>query len=456
MTRKSKQRPPTTSRQIAFNILDAHKQSGEFASILIDAAFRRKIDERIERSLVIELSYGVIRRQRTLDTVLEHLVSRPRGRVEPQLWTLLQIGVYQLLFTRMPPHAAIFETVELAKWLGQPRWSGFMNGVLRGAQRLTTDETANEPSKRAIPLEAGIYRILNKEIFVNPTEGPTIYFGQAFSFPTWIAKRWSDTFTTEQLWRLGFWFNSPPPACLRINQLKSTQSELVESLKNADIEFSVDPEHQDFVTLNGSFAVHKLPGFAEGHFVLQDRSAIAAAKLLDPKPNEHILDLCAAPGTKTTHIAELVKNQGKIVACDVDPTRLERVDENCQRLGIDIVESCLVNELNDDSKFDAALIDVPCSNTGVLGKRPEVRWRLRHDEFNELAGTQQSLLSKAASLVKSGGRIVYSTCSIEQEENEDVVNQFLAANANWNLVEQHTHVPGQPGDGAFQALLTQG
>ena len=454
MTRKTNRRSPKTSRQIAFSVLDTHKLSGEFASTLIEAAFKRNVDERTERSLVIELTYGIIRRQRTLDTVLGTLISRPRQRVEPQLWTLLQIGVYQLLFTRVPPHAAIFETVELAKWLGQKRWASFMNGVLRSAQRLVSDETTAEPSTSAIPIDGGIYQILNQEIFDCPVERPADYFGQAFSFPGWIARRWSSRLPVDQLWPLGFWCNSRPPVCLRVNSLKTTRDELVKSLQAADIEPIVDEEHQDFVTLQDSVAVPSLPGFDEGHFIVQDRSAISASKLLAPKPNEKILDLCAAPGTKTTHLAELMNNQGSVIASDDDPVRLPRIHQNCERLGIDIVNACLVNEL-EETDFDAALIDVPCSNTGVLGKRPEVRWRLKSEELSELSETQLMLVDSAARHIKPGGRMVYSTCSIEPEENDDVVSRFLEANDDWTLAEKVSHFPGKPGDGAFQALLVR-
>ena len=454
-TRRDRQKShPKTARQLAFHVLDLHKQSGEFASTLIEAAASKADIKNDDRALAVELAYGVIRRQRTLNTVLEHCVSRPRQRVEPQLWTLLQVGTFQLLFTRVAPHAAIFETVELAKWLGQPRWTGFMNGVLRNIQRLLTDEIATAPAENAIPRDGGTYRVLTDSIFESPVDKRMAYFGQAFSFPGWIAKKWSKRYPESDLWQLGFWMNSPTLVCLRVNGLKTTLEELKIAFAEANVSVNVvESSESQCVQLSESTSIPQLPGFAEGWFSVQDPSALAASLLLDPKAGERVLDLCAAPGTKTTHIAELMGNTGQIVACDDDANRLPRVRENCERLGVNIVTPMSVEELSHEDRFDAALVDVPCSNTGVLGKRPEVRWRLRREELSELAATQLAILKKASEHIEPGGRIVYSTCSVDPEENEDVVKRFLRDCPSWTLKQEVNHIPGKPADGAFQALL---
>ena len=185
---------------------------------------------------------------------------------------------------------------------------------------------------------------------------------------------------------------------------------------------------------------------------------MSAVELLAPQPGQSVLDLCAAPGTKTTHIAELMQNSGSIIAADKDPERLRRIEENVQRLGLDIIEPIHVSDDLSDlpiTLFDAVLVDVPCSNTGVIGKRPEVRTRLMPRDIEELARLQQNLLRNAAQRVKPGGRLVYSTCSIEQQENVSVIRSLLDLSTEFTLIETREFIPGRPSDGGFQALLVR-
>ena len=202
--------------------------------------------------------------------------------------------------------------------------------------------------------------------------------------------------------------------------------------------------------------VQRLPGFREGLFAVQDESAIAAAALLAPRPGERVLDLCAAPGGKTTHLAALMKNEGRLLATDVDSDRLRRVEESCRRMGVSIVEVRVVPRDAIDlagEMFDRILLDAPCSNTGVLGKRPEARWRLRFEDVDELALIQTRLLRAACERLVPGGRLVYATCSIEPEENRTVVDRILRDHPGIALLQEFHHIPGQPADGGYQALL---
>ena len=197
---------------------------------------------------------------------------------------------------------------------------------------------------------------------------------------------------------------------------------------------------------------------SEGHFTVQDSSAAAAAVLLAPAPGQRVLDLCAAPGTKSTQLAELMENQGQVLAADSHPDRLELIAPAAARLGLSIVEPVLVAESGEDlptGPFDAVLVDVPCSNTGVLGKRPEARWRLKPDESARLAELQLKLLGQAAGRLAPGGRLVYSTCSIEPIENELVVSRFLDLRPEFEQARRQEHVPGRPADGGFQSLLVR-
>jgi 16S rRNA (cytosine967-C5)-methyltransferase len=284
------------------------------------------------------------------------------------------------------------------------------------------------------------------------------YFAAAFSFPRWLVDHWRARFSFDELQRLGFWFNSPSALTLKVNLLRITRESFLKALAEAGVEASAG-ELPESVRLSGSTRIEQLPGFAQGWFAVQDEAAMHAAHLLAPGPGEAILDLCAAPGTKTTHLAELMQNRGRIVATDVSPERLARVAENCRRLGIEIVEPQIIREDSVDAPagpFDAALVDVPCSNTGVLGKRPEARWRISPADLVELPEIQKRLLAAACERVLPGGRVAYSTCSLEPEENADVVRWLLARDDRFRLREERLHLPGAPADGAYQALLERG
>lgn len=424
----------------------------------------QELDERLAvadlppqaRSLAMELVHGVIRRRATLDALLQLCVRRPLEKVEPEALVLLRLGAYQLvLLTGAPAYAVVNETTELAKRIGRPQWTGFVNGVLRAVSRAITDEFVSGPAPNAVPLADGRFRLLRERAFPNPALDFTGYFAGAFSFPHWLAERWRGRFSSAELERMGFWFNAPPRLTLRVHTLRTTRDKLLDALSQGGFAARAGA-HPDAVRLDQTARVTDLPGFREGWFAVQDESAMEAATLLAPRPGERVLDLCAAPGGKSTHLAALMRNEGSIIAADVDPRRLARVEENCRRLGVSIVEPRVVRRDSSDlppGPFDAVLMDVPCSNTGVLGKRPEARWRLTPADITELADLQRRLLSAALKLVAPGGRLVYSTCSIEPEENHDLLTSVLDAHSEWVLTEERAHEPGQPADGGYQALI---
>jgi 16S rRNA (cytosine967-C5)-methyltransferase len=212
------------------------------------------------------------------------------------------------------------------------------------------------------------------------------------------------------------------------------------------------------VGLPSGASVLNLPGWNEGHFSVQDETAQHAALTLAPQPGETVLDLCAAPGTKTGHLAELMQNRGTIIATDVSEDRLEKVRDNARRLQLEIIQTVLIDRDGTnipDGPFDAILIDAPCTNTGVLGKRIEARWRITPRDIDELSALQQRLLEQAADRVRPGGRIVYSTCSIEPEENENNVQNFLSSRPEFELRSERGFRPGDPSDGGYQALLVR-
>ena len=447
-----------TSREAAFVALEEFRNSGTWLTDVLDRLFRTASLPPRERGLATELACGVVRRFATVDALLGKLVARPLDPVEPPLLTILRLGVYQIaLLDGVPQHASVHETVELTKRLGRMRWSGFVNGVLRGATRLISGEFTAEPSARGVPVSDGRFRQLADDVFADPARDPAHYFADAYSIPVWLGERWLKRMDAAELFRLGEWFNSPGRTLLRVNRLRTTCETLLGELHQAGIT-AEQVEGFDAVALDGASQIDRLPGYKEGWFAVQDLSAMQAALRLAPQPGQHVWDICAAPGGKTCHLAELMNNTGRILATDVRPERLQLVEENRARLGADIVQTQLIGEDGSqlpDGPFDAILVDVPCSNTGVLGKRPEARWRITPEGITELNHVQERLLNVALDRLAPNGRLVYSTCSIEPEENNQLVTRVISRRPNVRLVQEELFLPGQPSDGGYQALLVR-
>lgn len=446
------------ARQAVLRVLDEHRVTGMWVSDLLDRVFRESNLPAGERGLAMELACGVVRRQATLDAILKTLIARPVDQVEPALWTILRIGVYQIvMLDGIPPHAAVHETVELCKRVGRIRWCGFVNGVLRGATRLATDQFDDQPSASSVPVGRGRHRKLAKPVFFEPNHDMAAYAAGAFSFPIWLIERWLKRFEASELLRICEWFNSPPPLVIRPNELRATPDALRESFTAAGIE-TVAIDESGSLTIDGGVRIDKLPGYDQGWFVVQDYSASRAALRLAPQPGQRVWDVCAAPGGKTCHLAAMMRNEGQILATDIRSDRLEIVDQNTQRMGVSIVQTKLIDEQGfrlPPGPFDAILVDVPCSNTGVLFKRPEARWRITPDGLRELSHVQANLLGWSLERLAPGGRLVYSTCSIEPSENELIVRQVLDNFPAARLVEEEQFVPGRPADGAYQALIVK-
>jgi 16S rRNA (cytosine967-C5)-methyltransferase len=429
-----------------------------FAQEILDEHLGRASLSPADRRLVTQLVYGVLRRRGTLDALLRNQVNRPVNQVEPWLWEALRLGAYQLaLLTHVPPHAALHETVELATAWNKPGAKGFLNGVLRALSRVVTDERVEGPAPDALPLEDGGYRRLSRPLLPDPQGHPVEYLSAAFALPAWLAQRWAASHPREECIRLGQWMARPAPLWLRCNPLKATREQVLEALRAADIT-AAPGEHPQAIRLGESRPVRDLPGFGEGWWSVQDESSMRVGSALAPEPGSVVLDLCAAPGGKTTHLAELMRNVGRIVACDVDARRLAHVEELAARLGVGIIET---RRLGQDEElpagpFDAALVDVPCSNTGVLGRRPEVRWRLKPEDIPHLSTLQRRLLRRAVERVRPGGSVVYSTCSVEPEENGAVVRAVLAEVPRLELEAEEERRPGLPADGGYWARLRRG
>jgi 16S rRNA (cytosine967-C5)-methyltransferase len=442
---------------LALQVLSACRRRDAFVREVLDSELNRAALVPADRRLATQLAYGVLRRRGSLDALLRPLIRRQPHQVEPWLWDTLRLGAFQLaLLAQIPPHAAINETVELAAVYQRPRAKGFLNGVLRAVAMLLTDERTGAPAGDALPLEGGQYRKLARPVLPEPAVHPVQFLAAGFALPRWLARRWLARCGWEESLRLGFWFAGPVPLWLRCNTLRIDRAACLAAFAQAGI--AAEPgEHPQAVRLVDPVPIRELPGYEEGWFAVQDESAMRVASALAPEPGTRVLDLCAAPGGKTTHLAELMQNQGQILACDVDEQRLRTLSSLTDRLGVTIVEPhqlhLALHEEAPAGPFDGILVDVPCSNTGVLGRRPEARWRLRPEDFRHLVPLQTKLLLQAGQRIRPGGAIVYSTCSIEPEENAQVVRAVLQALPDLTLEAEEEQVPGRPADGGYWARL---
>ena len=444
-----------TARSLALFVLVEARKKEAFVQDLLDAALRDVPLSIQDRALATQLVYGVFRRRGTLDVLLRHVVARPPRDVEPLLWEALRLGVFQLLYlSRIPAYSALHETVELAVDFGAPQAKGFLNGNLRSLTRLLTDQFVTKAAANAIPIAPGQFRRLTQAALPDPDVRPVEYASVGLSIPDWLVRRWLPRWGWDEVIRLGFWFTDQPGLWLRVNPARVSRDEYLERLKSTGIKAAAG-DHPQAIGLDESVPIRDLPGYAEGWFVVQDPSAMLVASAVNPQPGWRVLDLCAAPGGKTTHLAELMRDQGEIVACDRDAKRLEPLQATIARLGL---TSIAVQPLADDQEpppgpFDAVLVDVPCSNTGVLGRRPEARWRLSEKEIARMAPLQTKLLTLACGRVKPGGVVVYSTCSVEPEENGKIVTAAIGADSGMILEADHVSKPGLPADGGYWARL---
>ena len=489
----------TTARQVAADVLHRSRSRDGFVAELIDDALATANLSPQDRRFVTQLVFGVTRRAGTLDALLKPFIQLPLHAVQPRVWDLLRLGAFQLTFlTHVPKHAAVNETVELAPYVGamKAKGKGFVNSIMRRVSELVTDEFTEKAGADAVAfaweeplpptpspkkgggarqaedavassvlspslLRGGVgerffgrYRRLARPVLPDPGADPAGYFAAAFSFPPWLASRWLERYGPDECTRLGFWFNAPPPLWVRVNKLRASR----ESYRIALAARMIDAEpggHPQSLRFPEHHAVRDLPGYADGDFAVQDHSSMLVASALGVQPGMHVLDVCAAPGGKTTHLMELMDNRGRVTACDIDAKRLGTVTSLCQRLRINGVETMLLKADGElpAGEFDAALVDVPCSNTGVLGRRPEVRWRLKPNEFEHLIRLQTRLLIGACERVKPGGAVVYSTCSIEPDENEGVAQAVCRGMRAMSLEAEHRAAPGRPADGGYWARL---
>ncbi|MEK6303896.1 MAG: 16S rRNA (cytosine(967)-C(5))-methyltransferase RsmB [Acidobacteriota bacterium] len=413
-----KQRKPSISpaRRAAFDILRRVETEGAYASVLI-ASLPDTSLSREDRALAHEITLGVLRWRGLLDSLIERYAARPVSGLDVQVVIALRIGLYQLRYlARVPDSAAVNESVNLVKESGVRSAAGFVNAVLRKAARNPGDEAGadiNDASARA---------------------------AVELSHPEWMLSRWRAMLGETEASALALANNRTPASAFRVNTLRITVDEALAQLA----EQCVTARPSEFVP--GAFIVEQgaaavARAAEQGLIYVQDEASQLVSLLLDPRPAERVLDLCAAPGSKSTHIAALSQDEAWIVACDAHAHRLAVLVTACRRLGVHSIDAVALDATRDlpfasnSPKFDRVLIDAPCSGTGTLRRNPEIKWRLEPEDIAQLAGVQLKLLRAGAAMVKTGGRLVYSTCSLEREENEEVISRFLERDTRFSVTE---------------------
>jgi 16S rRNA (cytosine967-C5)-methyltransferase len=400
---------PTVARRCAYDVVRRTFEQGGYA----DRVFRSRADHYEltgrERAFAMRLAYGAIQRKATLDYLIEQFTERSIKRLDPALANALRIGLYQVAYLDgVPEHAAVNETVELAKRRRRPGHQ-LVNAVMR---RATTQARALvESLGDGTPADAAL----------------------RYSHPVWIAELWWKMLGPEQAIALMKRNNEPAESAVRANTLRVTPEELAGSLITEGILVHRDPVIEEAIVLDQPYDVHRSRLFTTGGLMPQSRASMLVARCLDPQPGESVLELCAAPGGKTTHLAALMGDEGRIAAVELQPARARAIEANCARLGV----GCVDVHTGDaraplyGSHFDRVLVDPPCSDLGTLQARPDVRWRKRPAMVDALTAIQREVLEAAAVAVRPGGRLVYSTCTINDAENERQISDFLARHGDF-------------------------
>ena len=399
-------------RGTAVKILNRVERTDSYLDKLLDAEFKSKDVADIDKSLLAEIVHGVLRWQGRLDWVLNGFTHGNYSKSEVNVRNALRVALYQILFlNHVPQYAAVYEAVEFIKRIRGEKFAGFVNAVLRN-----------------------ILRTLDGIHYPNPDEDLVQYLAVYYSHPAWIVKRWLSRFGREELEKFLIANNEIPGLTLRINKLKINASEFLSLLDKQSIPYQGSSFIDYFIKVKSLSGISQMNIFQSGYFTIQDESAALPVLLLDPRPGERVIDMCAAPGGKTTFIAELMQNQGEILSVDKYESKLNMIKMSCERLGIQNVKLLISDATQLDSSLaDKVLVDAPCSGLGTLRKKPDIKWKREMEDILRLAKQQMNLLENGARLVKPGGVLVYSTCTTEPEENCLLVKSFLAQHPEFSI-----------------------
>jgi 16S rRNA (cytosine967-C5)-methyltransferase len=431
-----------TSRLIALEILNRIDKEGGHADAYLGSSFTASPDlSSREKAFITELVYGVLRRRNSLDWVLAHHAAQPQRRISRQIKNLLRLGIYQVIYlSRVPVPVSVSASVRLAKALTNEKIASMVNGLLRAVAR--NRETLSFPSLQEDMVQAISVR---------------------YSHPAWLVQLWLHQLGPDDTTALCKVNNTPPPFTIRTNTLRVAREKLIATLKDEGVSGEATRHSPEGIVLSHPADITRLPSFRKGWFFVQDEAAQLISFLVSPQAGERVLELCAAPGGKTTHLAQLMKDRGLIIAVDWRRHKVALLQENQERLGIRIINPLSADALHDlpfspGTLFDKILLDAPCSGLGILRRHPEGKWNKSPALITRLKTAQLTMLHNASRYVKQGGILVYSTCTTTPEENGGVVEEFLAEAEHRFEPEDPAHclpfqgVPPVDGRGYLQTL----
>ena len=405
----------STARDIALDVLLRVAKEGAYSNLQLNRALQDASLSKADVGLATEIVYGTIQRQRTLDYWLDRFVAKGLDKLQPWVHLLLRLSLYQIAYLdRIPPHAVVNEAVGIAKRRGHAGISGMVNGVLRAVIRRQEELT--------VPAEGSSSERLSL----------------AHSYPEWLAARWIDTYGPETAAAMMEAGNEPPKSSIRVNRLKNGRTAMLERLKAEAYVAEPSPLSQAGIVVGRGGHLADSEGFRSGEWTVQDESSMLVAEVADPDPGMQVLDCCAAPGGKSTHLAELMGDQGIVWSNDIHPHKEKLIADQAARLSLScirttVMDAAELHRLHPPESMDIVLLDAPCSGFGVVRRKPEIKWTKSPSDVDEIAAVQYRLLASAQGLVKPGGLLVYSTCTIERRENEEQIQRFLERHPDFVL-----------------------
>lgn len=405
------------SRETILNILTEVFEKDGYSNIAINKNLNLKkdIDTR-EENFIREMVYGIIENNIYLEYIISKVSKIKINKIHPTIKIILKIGIYQLIFMdRIPNRAAVNETVKLANKHGHRGTIGFVNGILRNISR-------------------------DKEKYKDiPKNNPVDYISIRYSHPKWLVRKWIEEYGekfTEELCKAN---NETPRLNLRVNTLKTSKYDLKQSLLKKGYNVNDGKYADDILIVDNPIRLTNLTEYKDGLFTIQDESSALVGQIMNPLPGSTVIDLCSAPGGKSTYLAQIMKNKGRILSLDIHQHKIKLIKDNANRLGIDIIESYVEDAQIFNKEFvdmaDYVLVDAPCTGFGLIRRKPEIKINRKEEDIKELASIQWTILNNAKEYVKPGGVLFYSTCTITKEENTDMIRRFIDVNLNFRLVD---------------------
>ncbi|GIP48037.1 16S rRNA (cytosine(967)-C(5))-methyltransferase RsmB [Paenibacillus sp. DXFW5] len=404
-----------SARSVALQVLTAVEQEGAYSNLLLNGALQKSGLTGPDAGLATELVYGTIQRLNTIDYFLEPFVTKGLAKLAPWVRNLLRLSFYQLHYLdRIPPHAAVNEAVNLAKKKGHQGISGMVNGVLRSVLR----------RKEELRFPEGM--------------DPVQRIALEHSHPEWMVKLWIRQYGEEAAEAICRANNEPPSVSVRVNRARISRNEMIRLMEEQGLQAAASKISPDGIVVHSGGNMALTSWYREGLISVQDESSMLVAEALDPRPGMTVLDCCAAPGGKTCHIAEIMEGRGRVLANDIHPHKAKLIEDQAKRLDLENIDTLSSDAMQlaerlDASSFDRILLDAPCSGLGVIRRKPDLKWAKTPGDVAEIAGVQRALLDSASGLLKPGGLLVYSTCTIEPRENAEMVASFLNRHPEFEL-----------------------